>query len=192
VKIKKTLVISLISIIIIFLLLAFNYSQKYSIPDNKNQLEKSIGKSTDVLANTIDIKQSINIDDKKFVLFTMGKNIGSAEFAYGLNNKYKIGLVTYGTSIVTYRIIKTRKAKYFVIEGINHNSAVKYLRLPLDNKEYILNIPNQEYFISYCSVPESTKIEYPDINTLKFYDYSDKDVTASFISNNLYQQNITE
>ncbi|MFT5874039.1 MAG: hypothetical protein ACI8WT_002999, partial [Clostridium sp.] len=46
-----------------------------------------------------------------------------------------------------------------------------------ENKEYKISIPQQEYFIAYCTVPNETQNAYPATEDIKFYDKNDIDIT---------------
>lgn len=152
----------------------------YSITDDRVRLEDNIKKFINrpgIVTNYIDIKQSINIDNKKYTLFVFDGTLGCAELTKGFNNKYKIEFVGYGSSSFRYRIHKTNKAKYLIIEGRNYYFKINYVKILLDNKEYRIDIPQQEYFLAYCKVSNETQTIFPDINNFKLYDKNNVDIT---------------
>lgn len=161
-----------------------SYSVTYRIEDNKKQLEDNVKQfinKTAVIAKNIDIKQELNIDNKKYVLFTINDTLGFAELTKGLNGKYKIEFTGYGGSNFTVQIYETNKGKYLILKGKNYGMGIAYLKVLLDNKEYKVSTPNQEYFLSYCSVSSKTQKVFPDINTLRLYNKNDVDITKDML-----------
>ncbi|MGH4119356.1 hypothetical protein [Clostridium sp.] len=61
--------------------------------------------------------------------------------------------------------------------GKNPNMKIAYTKVTLENKEYKISIPQQEYFIAYCTVPNETQSIYPETRNIKFYDKNDIDIT---------------
>lgn len=177
---KNFLIISLI--LIIGCIIVFNYNKIFSITDNKKQLEDSIIQSINrptIVTDNIDIKQTIDIDNKKFVLFISNNfsGIGDAVLSKGINTKYEMDYTEYGSNIFQYRMQKTNRNKYFVIFGKNsYDKKIDYIKVILDGKEYKIKIPQQEYFISYSPVPNDTQSIFPD-GVPKLYDRNDGDIT---------------
>lgn len=178
---KKLFTILLcVVVVIIISLICVTYTGEYAIADNKKQLENNIKlfiNRPTVVTNNINIKQQINLDNKKYILFTMDGELGNAELTKGFNNKYKIEYTGDGTGSFKYRIYKTDKAKYLIIEGKNYNIKIDHVKILVDNKEYKINIPHKKYFLTYHEVPNETQTEIPDINSLKLYDKNNIDIS---------------
>ena len=177
---KKLL--SLLSILIIILTIAFLcYLRNYRISDNKKQLEENIKAFINrptVVVNNIDIKQELNIDNKKYVMYIIDNGtLGEAELTKGINNKYKIDSAGYGSGFFECEIYKTNKGKYLIIKGENYHMQIASIKVPVDDKVYKFNIPQQKYFLVYCPVPDQTEIILPDFNKIKIYDKNDIDIT---------------
>lgn len=156
------------------------YSKAYAITNNKTQLMDNILRFINrptVVANNIDIKQELNIDNKKYVLFIINKNLGEAELTKGFNNKYKIETAGYGSGFYRDEINKTNRGKYLIISGKNYENKISYIKILLDGKEYKISIPKQEYFIVNCAVPIKTQQEFVGGNSIKFYNNNDIDIT---------------
>jgi hypothetical protein len=51
----------------------------------------------------------------------------------------------------------------------------------LDDKEYRISVPEKEYYMVYCSVPNETESTFLDINNVKFYNKSDNDITDDIL-----------
>lgn len=156
------------------------FSKTYTITNGRTQLEDNIlgfiNRNTVVIKN-IDIKQELNLDNKKYVLFTIKDGLGEAELTNDFNNKYKIESAGYGSAFFRYDIMKTNKGKYLILEGKNYDNKISYTKVLLDNREYKIIIPQQKYFIVYCSVPIETQKVFLEPKNLKFYSSKDIDIT---------------
>lgn len=177
---------SLLFVIVIICIGIAYYSKTYAIKSDKevikNHLIQFINRPT-VIANSIDIKQELNIDNKKFVFFVINDTLGDAELTKGINNKYKIDTTGYGSGSFRDEIIKTNKGKYLILKGKNYDNKIAYVRVLLENKEYKITIPQQGYYMVYCSVPSETERTFLDINSIKFYNKNDADISAEIIKN---------
>lgn len=189
-KLKKKLFIIVPCIIIVCIMGYFIiYNSTYSIADNKveikNALMKSINRST-VITKNLEIKQAVDIDDKKYVIYmntnAIGnfKFLGDGELTKGRNNKYKVNLAGYagqGTYLQN-KIVKTDKENYLIVYGENYNKRISYATVKLMNdRDYYVKIPNEEYFIAYCAVPKEIIAEFPYSKEMKLYDKDNKDIT---------------
>ena len=175
----KKLLFALLGLIIILCLGSILYSKAYTITNDKKQLSENIVQFTNrntVVSNNIDIKQELNLDNKKYVLFIINNNLGDAELTKGFNNKYKIESTGYG-AFFKDEIYKTNKGKYLILKGKNPDKKIAYSKVILDNKEYKIIIPQQEYFMVYCEVPIETQRIFPDSNNIKFYNSNNADIT---------------
>lgn len=170
----------LLSIIAIVCISFISYSRIYKISDNKKQLEYNIKQFINrptVIYNNIDSKHELNIDNKKYIFLSIDNILGDAELTKGINNKYKIESVKIGSGYFSEEIYKTNKGKYLIMKGKNLDMKIAYAKEIVDNKEYKISIPQQEYFLAYCEVPIGTQLEYPNMNDLKLYNKNDVDIT---------------
>lgn len=176
----KKVTFPLFEVLIILCLGLFFYSGTYTIRNDRKQISENIllfiNRGTAV-ANNIDMKQELDIDNKKIVLFIINNNLGRAELGKGFNNKYKVESVGYGSGFLKHEIIKTNKGKHLILRGKNYNTKIAYVKVLLDNEEYKISIPQQEYFIVECEVPIETQGKYLDLNNIGFYDSNDIDIT---------------
>ena len=110
---KKSNIFLLFVITIIFIATFFgikfaNYISDFVITPEKAQLEEAllqfINRPTQ-FTSSIDIKQELDLDNKKFVLIAIGSSEGNAEFTKGFHNKYKLEYVTYGSSLFRSEVI---------------------------------------------------------------------------------------
>lgn len=169
-----------LGVVIVFCIGFILYSRTYTIANNKKQLKSSIIQFINrpiVVFNNIDIKEELNLDNKKYVLFIINNCLGDAELTKGFNNKYKIESTGYGSGFFRDEIKQTNKGKYLILKGKNYNKKIAYAKVLLDNKEYKIIIPQQEYFMVYCAVPIKTQRVFPDANDIKFFNSSDVDIT---------------
>jgi len=172
---RKRVVI--IFIFILFLIIAisvfilFSFFGIYKIEDNEYQFAINIKQRLNVTGN-VDIKQVVSIDNKKIVLFTIDENIGEAEFIRGINKKYKIGATGYGNNLIRYQIVETSKAKYLIMGGQNFELKINRAKVLLENIEYRIDIPQQDYFLTYFIIPNEIQTIFPDIFEVEIYDMS--------------------
>lgn len=170
----------LFDVLIILCLGLFFYSGTYTIRNDRKQISENILLFINigtVKSNSIDIKEELNIDNRRYVLFVINNSLGMAELIKGLNNRYKIESTRHGSGFFHHEIIKTNKGKYLILEGKNYNAKIAYIKALLDNKEYKIVIPKQEYFMVYSEVPVETQSKYLDLNNIEFYDSKDIDIT---------------
>jgi len=176
----RKLWLALVGVVIVISIGFVLYSKTYIITNSKTQLVDNILlfiNRTSVVANNIDIKQELDIDNKEYVLYIINDKLGDAELTKGFNNKYKIETIGYGSAFFREEIKKTNKSKYIVLEGKNPNNNIAYSKVMLDNVEYKIDIPQQEYFMVYCEVPIETERVFLGGNSIKFYSSDDVDIT---------------
>jgi hypothetical protein len=176
----RKLWLALLSIVIVICIGFILYSRTYTITDSKIQLTDNILRFFNrptIIANNIDIKQEVNLDNKKYVIFIVNNRLGDAELTKGLNNKYKIESTGDSSSYFRDEIKKTNKGKYLILQGKNLDNKIAYCKVMLDNKEYKIIISQQEYFMVYCEVPIETQSQFPDANDIKLYSSNDADIT---------------
>lgn len=137
----------------------------------------NITKSTfeNLKINDLEVKKRMDIDNKTFVYCVSEKQSISGELEKGFNGKYKINRISSGPNIFEYRIIETNLGKYFVILGKNFDIKISQVAASIDNKEYKIKIPKEEFFIIYCSLPKKTISRFPE--EFKIYDDYNVEIT---------------
>lgn len=171
------------TIVIIFLILFWTiYNNYYSIIDNEEKLEKSIvdflNRGSKNKKVDITIRDSIEIKNNKIILFTIDNNlIGEVTLKKGINGKFKIEWAGHGTNMYRYRVRELDNDKYLTVMGVNYNMEISYIKIKTDNKEYTLDIPKKDYFISYCKV-EDIEVVFPQM--VRLYNSDDEDITDKY------------
>jgi hypothetical protein len=182
---RKKLLIRLIGLCFIILtgyMVISEYAKTYSIPDDRqaitNKIQIATSKFKPVPSN-IDIKQIVDIENEKHVLFVNDKfeGIGNAILTKGLNGKFKMDGISWGSDIFEYHVNKIKDNKYLVAYGRNYDRKIEYIKVILDGKKYRMDIPNQDYFIVFCSVSENSKSTLSS-SAINIYGKNDKDLTA--------------
>lgn len=174
---KKRVWFLVFSVLILSTLLVL-YNRTYYINNDSDKIKQSIisfHSSSTVIENDIDIKNIVDIDDKKYVLHSMFNSLGYAELKEGLNSRYKIEVDESSDRKVFYRVQQTNKGKYLVVLGENYDMKISYMIATFDEKEYKIEISKEEYFIAYCPVSKDVQSILP--NMLKIYDKNDNEIT---------------
>lgn len=165
--------------LLILIITVVMYNRTYFITNDNKELKHNIlnfvNRQT-VIAKDIDIKKSVDIDNKKYVLYSTLDFLGYTELEKGLNNKYKINAAQYGTPPeIIFRVEQTNKSKYFIIYGKNYDMKIAYIKTSFEDKEYKIEIPQEEYFIAYCPVSKDVQGIMP--NKFEEYDKDNNDIT---------------
>ncbi len=179
VTMKKKLFV-LLGILLVVCLGYISYSEKYTITEDTKELEENILNFINrpaVVYDNIKIEQELDLDNKKYVFFVINKSLGDAELTKGPNNKFKIESVGYNFSFLKVDINKTNKGKYLILRGKKYDNRIAYAKILFENNEYKIDIPQQEYFMVYCSVPSETQSIIVEFDKIKFYDVNDVDIT---------------
>lgn len=168
------------------------YNNIYHIENDKTsletELESYLNRGTDAISHVgnVSIKQMVDIENNKYVLFLTDTDFGYAEFFRGLNGKYNTGSAGHGNSLFSYRLISISETKYFFVFGKNYGMKIKYAKVKLDGREYTIDIPQQEYFIAYCSVSDEIKSGYPQAGDFRTYDVNNNDITDNIYNEYSY------
>lgn len=190
---KKKYWLFILGTFILVYLIFIQYNRTYSIANDNFLIKKEILRllnNTNTIAKDITIQQVTDIDNKKYVLYNFNDSVGEAEFARGINSKYKILYTSLDKVMLQYRVQNTSKGNYFVIEGKNPDKLVSTVKVTIDNKEYTLKIPEQDFFVAYCSVSKNVQNRFPGSDSLKLLDKSGNDITAQI--NKKYKENTSK
>lgn len=87
---------------------------------------------------------------KKYDFFLINNKLSDAELTKGINNKYKINRVGYGSGSLRDEISKTNKGKYLILKGKNPDNKIAYIKVLLDDKEYRVSVTEKAYYMVYC------------------------------------------
>lgn len=182
---KKLTIISLTLLIFIVLSILY-YSFTYDTIDNKKQIEDKIKELTSY--NNINIEQEINVDNKKYILYSVQSIIGYVEFTKGFNNRFKVESGSSGTNSIICLIISTNKSRYLLIGGKNYNKEIANIAFSIDENEYKIPIEEEKFFLTCSDVSKNIEISNYDKYKVKFYEmnYYDKngnDITKATLEN---------
>lgn len=166
---------------IIISVLVFKTESSYNIAEDEvidfiNNSEIT-SKSIDSQIKSKDIKETINIDNKKLVFFKQKDEIWLCEFTKGFNNKYKYNRIVGTSSLFLESFIRTDKKDYFIICGYNYGNEIEYRKVNIENKEYKINLPkDREPFIVAQQIDRSKG--YAMIPSLELYDINNNNITS--------------
>jgi hypothetical protein len=185
-KIVLLILFSILCILIISgILFYYHIDTTYTVEPDKSQFEDAILNRINkpsTVTNNIEIKQELTLDNKKYFIVSFGDTEGRAELTKGLNKKYKMGWVGYGSSLFRCDIWETNKGKYIILFCKNKNE-IQYAKVVLNGQEYKIDIPQNEYVIAYCKVPDSSKVGLITLDDINFYNSSNIDITEQVVFN---------
>lgn len=187
-KIKIVLlpILSIICILIISGIILYYYTEiTYTVEPNKSHFEEAILNRINkpsTVTNNIEIKQELTLDNKKYFIISFGDTLGRAELTKGLNKKYKMGWVGYGSSLFRCDIGETNNGKYIIMFFKNKNK-FQYAKVKLNGQEYKIDIPQNDYVIAYTKVPDSSKLGLITLDDINFYNINNIEITEQMVFN---------
>lgn len=184
--IKKRIFSAITILVLIGLGTVTIYATNFQIRNNEDNIKMGIeellnkGSSSN---SEIVIKRLVDIDNKKLVLFTFNSQLGDAELKKGLNNKYKVEFVGYGTNLFRNQVTQTNKREYLWVMGKNYNDQIKRIVLSMDGKDYNFDIPgDKDYFIEYRNILSITESNFP--SETRLHDIKGNDITDKVFREN--------
>jgi len=179
---KKT-VIATVTMLLAILISGILYCSTFPIKADMSNLieyvERALNSKTDYSAPNNDIKlyETINIGNKKIVLVEINEQLGKIHLIKGINGKYRVDSVGYGTSNFQEKIIEENQKKYFLIGGRNAVFGIRKITVYLEGQEYSMGIPEQEQFFVFTEVNPDIEMAHADLNEVKFYNRNGEDIT---------------
>ena len=153
----------------------------YYSEDNIREEIPSYLKSESLDKKDIKIKRTLEIGDVKYILFEANKKIGDAEVTHGINANgdeyYDLGSVGYNNKCFFSTLSNNKSGNYIIVEGKNIDKKIAYIKCTLDNEEYNIHIPKEEYFIESAKINGPSKVTDKNFNNIKFYDDNDIEIT---------------
>ena len=167
----------------VILILGIFYCSTFSIKADMSNLieyvEGDLSSKTDYSVPNNDIKlyETINIGNKKIVLAEINEQLGEIHLTKGIQGKYRLDFVSYGTSSFREKIIEENQKKYFLIGGRNAVFGIRKITVHLEGQEYSVDIPEQEQFFVFTEVNPDIEMAHADLNEVKFYNRNGEDIT---------------
>lgn len=121
-----------------------------------------------------EVLTSIEVDNKKYVMFSADENKGIATFRRGISGKY----LEEGSSFSSNQFQYEFGEKYFLLGGRNEDLKIASASVQHGEKIYSMDIPAEEYFISYVAVDSNVweeLVRHPD--NLRFYNKENIDIS---------------
>ncbi|QAA33692.1 hypothetical protein [Clostridium manihotivorum] len=139
----------------------------------------------------IEIKKRLEIGEVKYILFEANKKIGDAEVIHGINANgdeyYSLDSVGYNNNYFFSTVVSNKSDKYIIVEGKNFDKKIAYIECTLDNVEYKIHIPKEDYFIESAKINGQIDASDKNCNNIKFYDDNDIDITNN-VSKELFKE----
>lgn len=115
----------------------------------------------------ISIRNKCTIDNKMIVSYsTSNEMFGYSVFEIKSKGFLKFGEVSYGTNIVNLPVISTNGGKYLFAIGQKYNKNIQYIKVNLEDKNYIFDISGESNFIQTYSVPHKTTANYGELQAI--------------------------
>lgn len=162
------------------------YLRTYNIYDNGEGLKVAITKFLDKSRekDIIEIRNSCNIDNKKYILFTINDNLANSILLEGVNKKYKIDSIEIFKSNIQFQIEKSKNKKYLIVYGINKDEIIDTMELNVNYTSYKMKVPKEKYFIMYKDISKELENESIKLDNIKFYSSNGIDITKQVYSKN--------
>lgn len=171
--------IALNTIIPLAILITFYYLG-YPISANNTNIKESIVSflKEDYALEDITIYDSITIDNRKYVLATLGDRLARIDLVKGIHNAYKIDCIESNTHTLCHDIVDIHKRKYILLKRKNPNLIISKINFILDSTKYSVNIPHTPYFLTYLEIDPNTEDIHPKLDSIKFYNDNQIDITS--------------
>lgn len=183
---KKAIVIFII-ILGVLGIAYMGYAKKYSIEGDVKELEKEMIEFSNTNKtkpyNSLKIIEQLNIDNKKYVFFTVDDDLGFAALTKGINNKYKIEFGEFGKDLCYCHIVETNEGKYFILLVDNYNNEIEYSKVTIDDLEYTINLQGKGY-MSYINIPKNTERTHLETENIKLFNSNNEDITEEIFELN--------
>lgn len=156
-------------IIGIVLVVYFFYSLKFNITEDMIEtiLRNKVGEP-------LVVHKILDIENKKYILFSHDAFDGMSAFDRGINGKYVLEFIDINKNNFQYVFGEN----FFLLGGENRNLRMSFANITYNSKEYFMEIPKQQYFVTYIPVDfdiRSVLLHSP--NELRFLDDDYNDLT---------------
>lgn len=159
---------------------AKDIKSKYSIENNTESIELAIESYLNSSSNdtSYDIKteNTLELDNKKFILFSFSNKLGFAEVSIGENGLLGIDYANFSDNIVKLNVTSTDSGRYLIAFGRNYDNKINKLVITFDSSNIELSVPDNDFFISYTKL--DTNIPSDSQSTVDMYDSFGREITV--------------
>jgi hypothetical protein len=182
---KSTRVVILMIMMIFINTILVSCTSKYefvvmnNITDIKKGIEGHINrggtKGIEVL-----LKNECSIDNILIVSYSVNNGMNGYSILKKIeDDSYNILTTGYGTNTIEFPVITTNKGKYLVVIGKEYNKKIQYVKVELENKNYIFEVAGESNFIQYYRVTGETTSSYGSYFWL--FDKNNNNITGEII-----------
>ncbi|OBZ18152.1 hypothetical protein A8L34_00760 [Bacillus sp. FJAT-27264] len=167
-RVKKMIYFSLL-LIVLCIGYSLHYFNQYHIDDSNVSIQSNLnnwlnrGNREQINANLIEVVR-LNDSNSYIVLFQLeNDDIGYSQLIKGLNGKFKIELVGYGTNVVSYEDIRTNEGVYGILLGKNPSLKINHIFTKLIHEEFnfTTDVSKDELFVKYEKLPSELRETFP-------------------------------
>ncbi|NBI09434.1 hypothetical protein D1641_05280 [Colidextribacter sp. OB.20] len=154
------------------------------LADNSNLEECAVRflQHGELIKIEVKLHDSIDLGDKRYVLIERMENgeyqLGLIRMEQGLNGRYKINSIGYGSSNFREEVVESGDEKFYMLGGRNTFFGIVKVKTALNGREYTMRVPEGERFLVYTEIDPLTEARYSDLEKLRFYNESGEDITA--------------
>lgn len=181
---NKKRILAFTTVVVFIVVCTIIYLNKYQIENStksiQSNIKDNINRNKDdgiTVLHDPEILEVINLPNTTtfIILFRLDNNYyGYAQLVKGINNKFKLATMGYGTKLINFSDIDTNKNNYIILYGENSDKKINHILLELRKGDYSFtaDISDEEIFFNYYEIP--IDIEKPISVDLTYYDKGNK------------------
>lgn len=139
-------------------------------------IENHLNSSDKDSTHDIQIVNTIDLDNKKFVMFSLENKLGFAEISTGENDLLGVDYASLGDSPVKLNVTSTDQGRYLIAFGRNFVEKISHLKVTIDTQDITLSVPKEEFFIAYTKLDKN--IATDSTSTVNMYDSFGREITV--------------
>lgn len=127
------------------------------------------------------VYDTVTVGKTRYVVFTLGveEAMGHALLLQGLNGRWRINSMGYGSSNFRDDILEINGAHYLFFSGRNTGHMIDRVTAELENILYELDIPDQDCFLVSTEVEIFEEENHILPENFHFYDAAGQEITAN-------------
>lgn len=175
------------TVLLIFLVAGGLYHRSYPIEaDNSNlqeYVEVFLNRRTDLPTNyEVELFDAYTVGNERYVLMELhgGRNsdpLGYVSLERGLNGRYRMAGMNYGTGNYWEKIIRQDEETVFLIGGRNAYFGIETIRVSVGHEEYLITVPEGDRYLAAIPVETPGGQSHVLPENIRFYSADGMDLT---------------